>query len=130
MRKDEFIRHITYNDVEIDLGIDDYGQTYFIEYIDKYTGELITECVGAYCTNWHDYIEYRFGIPEKNCEIYDQEIVTDNEGCSKMDKGYCCRCPKRFSKTEYTAWQKRNQEFAEWLNNQRMKGYTDENDIT
>ena len=115
MRQDEYVKTIIYNGIEIQLGIDDAGQTYFIEYIED--GELKEECVGPYITDYEDYIEWRFGDPETNCPIYHAVVTTDTESCTKLDKAFCDKCRKSWNDVDYAAWQKRNEEFENgWRN--------------
>ena len=117
MRQDEYIKSIAYNDRMINLGLNDAGQTYFIEYLED--GELVEECVGAYITDYEDYIEWRFGNPEINCPIYNDVVTTDTKCCTKLDKSLCFKCRKRWNDIDYAAWQKRNEEFKKWLEEQK-----------
>lgn len=113
MKQEEYIKTIVYNGRMINLGQDDYGQTYIIEYLED--GELKEECVGAYVLDYEDYIEYRFGDPEINCPIYNDVVTTDTECCTKLDKAFCLKCRKSWNNVDYAAWQKRTEEFAKWL---------------
>ena len=111
----EFIKHITYNGIEIDLYIDDYGQSYFIEYVHPETGEVVYEHIGGYVTDYMGYIEYRFGEPEINCEHYNTIKPTFTKGCQYCDKMYCTKCCKRLSKKAQKAWLKRQEIFKKWF---------------
>ena len=113
MKQEEYIKTIVYNGQMINLGNDDAGQTYFIEYAEN--GELKEECVGPYVTDYKDYIEWRFGDPEINCPVYNDVVTTDTECCTYIDKSLCLKCRKRWSNTAYAAWQKRQEEFKKWL---------------
>lgn len=113
MRQEEYIKTIIYNGQMINIGLDDAGQTYFIEYLED--GELKEECVGAYVTDYEDYIEWRFGIPEINCPIYSSVVTTDTERCAVPYRPFCDKCRKRWNDVDYAAWQKRNEEFEKWL---------------
>lgn len=113
MKLEEYVKTITYNGIQISVGLDDYGQTYFIEYTED--GELQTECVGPYVADYEDYIEYRFGNPEINCPIYNDVTTTDTECCTRIDKAFCDKCRKSWNDVDYAAWQKRREEFAKWL---------------
>ena len=117
MRQEEYIKTIVYNGQMINIGLDDYGQTYFLEYVED--GELKEECVGPYVTDYEDYIEYRFGNPEINCPIYPDVVTTDTECCTQINKSLCLKCRKRWSNSAYAAWQKRQEEFAKWLEEQK-----------
>ena len=113
MKQEEYVKTIIYNDVQIDVGLDDYGQTYFLEYLED--GQLKAECVGPYIADYEDYIEWRFGIPEINCPIYNDVVTTDTECCTKLDQSFCLECRKHWNDVDYAAWQKRQEEFAKWL---------------
>lgn len=113
MKQDEYIKTIVYNDRMINIGINDAGQTYFIEYVEN--GYIKEECVGAYVMDYEYYIEDRFGDPETNCQIYNDVVTTDTECCPHRDKAYCYRCRKYCNDVDYEAWQKRQEEFAKWL---------------
>lgn len=117
MKQEEYIKTIVYNDKMINIGIDDYVQTYFIEYAED--GKITTECVGSYIGDCEGYIEWRFGNPEANCPIYNDVVTTDTECCSKLDKAFCDKCRKRWNDVDYAAWQKRNEEFKKWLEEQK-----------
>lgn len=47
MTKDEYIKSYYINDKEVKLGIDDYGQCFFIEFVND-EGELEEVCLGTY----------------------------------------------------------------------------------
>lgn len=113
MKQEEYIKTIVYNGQMINLGQDDAGQTYFLEYAED--GELKEECVGAYVLDYEDYIEWRFGNPEINCSIYNDVVTTDTECCPHINKSLCLKCRKRWNNIDYVAWQKRQEEFAKWL---------------
>ena len=113
MRQEEYVKTIIYNDKLIVLGLSDAGQTYFIEYLED--GKLQEECVGAYVTDYEDYIEWRFGNPEINCPIYNDVTTTDTECCTKRNQAFCDKCRKRWNDVDYAALQKRREEFAKWL---------------
>lgn len=99
MKKEEFIESIFFNGKLVNVGLDDAGQSYFIEYVDD-QGNLREESVGSYNTNYKGYIEYLFGdlnICEKYKEIcLNQNFSINNipEKCPHPHKyGYCDRCP-------------------------------------
>jgi hypothetical protein len=113
MKQEEYIKTIIYNGRMINLGNDDAGQTYFIEYVED--GELKEECIGPYITDYEDYIEWRFGNPEINCSIYHEVITTDTECCTNQTKSLCFKCRKSYSDADYAALLKRREEFEKWL---------------
>ena len=118
MKQDEYIKTVVYNGRMINIGLDDYGQTYFLEYVED--GELKEECVGPYVTDCEDYIEYRFGNPEINCHIYHDVITSATESCTKKTFAFCSMCRKSLNDVDYAAWQKRQEEFAKWLEDNKQ----------
>ena len=122
MKNDEFIKTIKYNGLDINLGLDDAGQTYFIEY--EQNGELHTECVGSYIAEYMDYIEYRFGKPELNCDIYETVETTDTQCCPAPNKAFCTNCRKFFNDKDWKDLQERRIKFAEWLKKQNENNIT------
>ena len=87
MKKEEYVETIVVNGHMINVGIDDCGQTYFLEYLDGF-GNLVEDCVGAYETNYKAYAESIFETPE-HCEHFG---VCHNGECQYEDKVYCRRC--------------------------------------
>lgn len=99
MKKEEFVESIFFNGKLVNVGLDDAGQSYFIEYVND-RGELKEESVGSYNENYNGYVEYTFGTPdlcEKHFEIFlDQKLSKNNatQKCPHPHKyGYCDRCP-------------------------------------
>ena len=87
MKKEEYIKTIVVNGHMINIGLDDYGQTYFLEYVDG-EGKLVEDCVGVYETDYEGYAESIFESPE-NCEYFD---ICLKDGCQQEDKVYCHKC--------------------------------------
>lgn len=52
-----FIGSTIYKDHLINIFMDDYGQSYHIQY--EKDGELVDEGCGTYC-EWREYVEWRF----------------------------------------------------------------------
>ena len=92
MKSDEFVKSGVYNGHMYNVGLDDYGQQYFIEYMDIH-GQLIEEGCGAYNFDYNTHLEYLFGTPEE-CEHYDHPKFNE-DGCCRhfTSHGYCSRCP-------------------------------------
>ena len=93
MLKDDYVNSIVVGDKLINIGLDDYGQCYFIEWAEN--GESKQESCGSYNTDYKSYIEYKFGEPEKDCPFYDSIylITEETKNCSNRDKfGYCDKC--------------------------------------
>lgn len=113
MKQEEYIKTIIFNGRMINIGNDDNGQTYFIEYAED--GELKEECVGSYIADYQDYIEWRFGSPEINCPIYNDVTTTDTECCTNQTKSLCSKCRKSWNDADWAAWQKRREEFEKYM---------------
>ena len=113
MNRDEYIKTVIYNGKMINIGLDDYGQTYFIEYAED--GEIKEECVGSYIEDYEDYIEYRFGDPEINCPIYHTITTSATRCCEKRNKAFCTNCRKFYNDVDWAALQKRREEFEKWM---------------
>ena len=91
MKREEYIKTDVYNGHMYNVGVDDYGQQYFIEYADE-NGELAEECCGAYNENYMSAVEYLFGYPEL-CEHYDHPHIDDGICRDILSHGYCSSCP-------------------------------------
>ena len=97
MSVDEFVNLIEYNNKLVAIGLDSYGQSYFVVYKDEESGEVVTNSIGTYVDDVDDYIEWKFGDPTL-CDKYDEgnETTCENRG----SKGYCDRC-KKYDYREY-----------------------------
>ena len=92
MKQEEYVKTDVYNGHMYNVGVDDYGQQYFIEYMNE-NGELAEECCGAYNANYMGAVEALFGGPEL-CEHYDHPHIDENGLCKqKFSHGYCGNCP-------------------------------------
>ena len=60
MMKEEYVKTLNVGGHEIKLGLDDYGQCYFIEWADPLTGELKETGLGTYNFNYMEDIYYLF----------------------------------------------------------------------
>ena len=60
MKPEEYCKTVVYNGHMVNIGVDDYGQQFFLEYVDE-NGHLTEFCLGAYNTNYRDALEYLFG---------------------------------------------------------------------
>ena len=86
MRREEYIETIVYNGQMINIGLNDYGQEYFIEYVNE-DEQLVEEGCGSYNTDYMPVIEQRFGNPTM-CEKY----LTQKTCSDIFAHGYCSRC--------------------------------------
>lgn len=53
----DYVRSYIVNNIEFEVFIDDYGQTYYIQYLKD--GKMFEEVCGAYMTDIEGYLEYR-----------------------------------------------------------------------
>ena len=87
----QFIESIDCNGQLINIYIDDAGQSYLLEYVDRDGDLQVTSC-GSYNTNYKWCIEELFGDPAKNCSNY---LLQKSKNClcdSKYTHGYCNKC--------------------------------------
>ena len=93
MLRNEYVETLILDKKMINVGIDDSGQCYFVEWVDD-TGELRQEGCGTYNFNYKEYAEYKFGNPEIDCPYYNEMNNSSNpENCKNgKDFGYCNKC--------------------------------------
>lgn len=79
MSKDEYIKTISVCGQKIDVGIDDYGQCYFIEWDDE-DGHN-EDCLGAYNFNYVESIYARFDKEYKSLlrKVICKKEMTEDE---------------------------------------------------
>ena len=92
MKKEEFIESIVLNDKLINIGLDDNGQCYFVEWVEN--NKLHQESWGAYNLNYKDYVEFKFGCPAVDCPYYPDNIeIYPTINCKNKNKyGFCDHC--------------------------------------
>lgn len=62
MTREDYIKTIiTKNGIKVDVGLDDYGQCYYIEWIDPVTKKMNTVGCGTYNPNYSDAIKTLVG---------------------------------------------------------------------
>lgn len=88
MKTSEFVKTVTYGGQVINVGLDDYGQSYFLEWIDEDGKAHIIGC-GTYTTDYMYVIESLFGDPIQ-CVSYGLKDKCATFGAH----GYCIRCPR------------------------------------
>ena len=105
MKKEEYVTTLIVGGRCVPVGLDDAGQSYFFEYVDE-AGNLVEECCGSYNTHFTEYIEYKFGEPEKDCSYYKtMELHPTSENCPNNFKyGFCDKC--EFQNREWSHFQK------------------------
>lgn len=87
MKQEEYIKTIVYNGHMINIGNDDYGQQYFLEFLND-KGILEEVGCGAYNPDYLGIVEYYLGDPSF-CELYGTK-----EKCNEIfTHGYCHKCP-------------------------------------
>jgi len=128
MKKEEFVTSLVYNGQLVNVGIDDAGQTYFIEYVDS-KGNLVEDCVGSYTTNYMDYIEHQLTpviIPTGLCEYKDNPTI-EWECPHAYSRGFCNRCPKCYTKERWYSILERQRKTAELLDELKHKNKDETN---
>ena len=73
MKKEEYVETLIVQEKMVNVGIDDYGQCYYFEYVNE-KDELVEASCGTYETDYKGYIEEYF-TPEveklkRRCERY------------------------------------------------------------
>ena len=68
MTHGQYVKTVIYNGHMVNVGLDDAGQCYFLEYLDD-DGKLAEISCGAYNHDYQYFIEYLFGKP-KLCVHY------------------------------------------------------------
>ena len=122
MNKHEFVTSVVFNKQLVNVGIDDNGQTYFIEYTDK-DGKLVEACVGSYETDYMYFIEHTLApdiITKDLCEhVSDQP----RWNCSYAEShGFCYCCPNNYSKEDWEFRQSQQAKLTQVLE-EYMKRY-------
>lgn len=86
MKATEYIKTIVYNGHMINIGLDDNGQQYFLEYVDE-NKHLVEVGCGSYNTDYQYEIEHLFGF-------YTQCVAYGLGPCEQyFAHGYCHNCP-------------------------------------
>ena len=74
MKQEEYLKTIVFNGRMINIGLDDNGQCFFIEYLDEYDNLKEESCYGY--TSYEIYLEDRFGGCEK-CQKGLRKMIGD-----------------------------------------------------
>lgn len=88
MQRNDYIDTIVYNGHMINIGLDDYGQSYYLEYVNE-DGQLVEVSCGTYNTDYMRTIEEYFGTPTM-CDKYSSV----SECNDIFTHGYCIHCPR------------------------------------
>lgn len=86
----QFIEAVNFNKNLINVYLDDAGQSYILEYMDK--GEIKEVSCGSYNTNYMWCIEELFGHPTISCEKYKKQKEKNCLCEDKFKHGYCDKC--------------------------------------
>ena len=90
MHANEYVGSLVINDKLVNIGMDDAGQSYFIEFIENH--QLKQESCGSYNSNYKDYAEYRLGDPDK-CVYQAINNPSTLENCPQRGTyGWCDHC--------------------------------------
>ena len=91
MNREEFIAIIKLNGRIVNVGLDDNGQCYFLEYVND-KKELVQVSCGTYNTNYQWCAEEMLGEPLVDCPYYTL-TKAKKANCEHKNKfGYCHRC--------------------------------------
>ena len=89
MKREEYVESIVYNGQMVNIGVDDAGQQYFFEFMNK-KGELEEVGCGAYNGNYLDTIKEFFGdedasdiSPERTAQILYDFLSAEIEECGE-----------------------------------------------
>ena len=113
MKGSEYVGTIIVKDIVVNIGIDDYGQCYFIEWIEEEDNKSVVRQIGlgAYCT---DFLE-------SACSIFDYKGVSISLYGKELWDKETELIKKRY---ESSGWAAENPEaFMEWLSNRNRTDY-------
>lgn len=91
MLRNEYIDSFAFGDTLVNIGMDDNGQSYFLEW--ACNGELKQLSCGGYYTNYKEVAEYEFGDPERDCPYYKDRNMGMGDCPYNKNYGYCANCP-------------------------------------
>ena len=78
MKPEEYIKTIVVYGKMVNVGMDDYGQQYFIEFVNE-DGELVEVGCGAYNNDYEDVAKTMIDYRKHSVEIWGEEFVRDME---------------------------------------------------
>jgi predicted SAM-dependent methyltransferase len=73
MKQEEYVKTIVVYGKMVNVGMDDYGQQYFLEYINE-NGQLIEVGCGAYNYDFEDVAKTMIDYDRYSREIYGDEL--------------------------------------------------------
>ena len=74
MKQEEYVKTIVVYDKMVNIGMDDYGQQYFLEYVDE-TGQLVEVGCGAYNFDFEDIAKSLIDYHRFSIEVFGEEYV-------------------------------------------------------
>ena len=74
MKQEEYVKTIVVYGKMVNVGMDDYGQQYFIEYVNN-NGELVETCCGAYNHNYEEVAKWCIDAHKAQIDFYGEEEV-------------------------------------------------------
>ena len=78
MKQEEYVKTIVVYGKMVNIGMDDYGQQYFIEYVDN-NGDLVEVGCGAYNFDYEDTAKSIVDHRRHSIEIWGEEAVLEME---------------------------------------------------
>lgn len=74
MKQEEYVKTIVVYGKMVNVGMDDYGQQYFIEYVNN-SGELVETGCGAYNHNYEEVARWSIDAHRAQIDFYGEEEV-------------------------------------------------------
>ena len=78
MKQNEYVKTIVVYGKMVNIGMDNYGQQYFIEYVDN-NGDLVEVGCGAYNFDYEDTAKSIIDYRRRSIEIWGEEAVLEME---------------------------------------------------
>ena len=79
MKPEEYVKTIVVYGKMVNVGMDDYGQCYFIEYLNEDTGELVEVGCGSYNSDYKSVAKAQIDNRRFLIEEWGEEWVTELE---------------------------------------------------
>ena len=92
MRDNEYITSLKLNNQLVNIGLDDNGQCYFVEYVDPKTGEDKQVSLGSYNMEYIYAAEELLGDPLVDCPHYNLTKAKNSDCEYRHRFGFCHRC--------------------------------------
>lgn len=92
MRDNEYVTSLKLNKQLVNIGLDDNGQCYFVEYVDPKTDEDKRAGLGTYNSDYEYAAQELLGEPTVDCPHYNLTKAKDSD-CEHRNKfGFCHKC--------------------------------------